>query len=238
VKIPETVICVPGLWRDRTELVTSIAENSAGYLYAGRLLMETATKTPFELQLERPDPRLAQAFRAAGGHCVTAADLARIESHRFVLYLIGQGGSRERAEALMAPAAGLVRAGGLAVKVESAGIAHSPNAWLDFVEKRYLFSAHKAFVVHVTGDLVYSCGMHNLGYADAIVDAKAAEDPVELLRTFTWYQFTENPTIRPGQTFSVASGAPVYRLVSEPCNLYEGDPLFTNPFGMWRLLPR
>jgi len=62
------------------------------------------------------------------------------------------------------------------------------------------------------------------------------EDPVELVRTFTWYQFTENPTMLLGQMFSVAKEAPVYRLVEEQCTTYESGSLFTNRFGMWRLV--
>lgn len=80
--------------------------------------------------------------------------------------------------------------------------------------------------------------MHNLGYRDAIAQANAAEDPVELLRTFTFYDFTENPAIRAGETFSVAPDALLYQLHEEACTLYEGDSLFTNPYGMWRLVPR
>jgi hypothetical protein len=234
----ETVLCVPGLWADRNALVSSIMGDSGGYLFVGRVLMQLETKEAFELQVEQPDPRLMNAFHAAGRHWVRAEDLARIDAHTFVLYLIAPGGSRAKAEAAMAAAGGLLRAGGLAVKVETAGIAHSRETWLEFVEKRYLFSAHRALVVYVTGEQVYSCGMHNLGYRDAIVDAGAAADPAELLKVFTYYLFTENPTIRPGETFSVAPGTPVYRVEDEPCALYDGDSLFTNPYGMWRLSPK
>ena len=235
---PETILCVPGLWKDRPELITSIARQSGGYLFAGRVLMHPGTKLAFELEIEGPDPRLAKAFQAAGRHWVTAEDLARIETHTFVLYLVSTGGSRERAEAAMAAAAALLRAGGLAVKIESTGLAHSRATWLDLVERRHLLSAHKAFVVYVTGRDVYSCGMHNLGYRDAIIQATAADDPVELLRSFTFYEFSENPTIRSGETFSLAPDAPAYRLLEEPCTLYDEASLFTNPFGMWRLEPR
>jgi hypothetical protein len=180
-----------------------------------------------------------KAFKAAGGHWVTPEDLSQLAAHTFVLYLVAPGGSRKRAEAAMATAGGLLRAGGLAVKVESAGVAHSRGTWLELVEDRHLFSAHHALVVVVTGrDPVYSCGMHNLGLRDSIVAAGDADDPPALLRAFNFYQFTENPTLREGETFRVARGAPAYRLFKEPCTLYEGDPLFTNPYGMWRLRPK
>jgi hypothetical protein len=136
----------------------------------------------------------------------------------------------------MGAAAAVLDAGGLAVKVESTGLAHSKSDWLQFVQNRHLLSAYRAFVVFVNGEQdVYSCGMHNLGYRDGIIDRAAAADPVELLRAFTFYQFSENPTLLQGETFSVTEEAPVYRLREETCTLYEEGSLFTNPFGMWRL---
>lgn len=128
---PETVLCVPGLWSDRADLLKRIVQDSGGYLFAGCILMHMETKEFFELQVEGPDPRMADAFAAAGRHWATAEDLARIASHNFVLYLVGPGGSRERAESFMRAASGLLKAGGLAVKVESSGLAHDRGKWLE-----------------------------------------------------------------------------------------------------------
>jgi hypothetical protein len=198
--------------------------------------MHVETKEYFELQVEGPDPRMANAFAAVGRHWTTVEDLARIGSHTFVLYLMGPGGSRERSEGMMKAAAGLLKAGGLAVKVESSGIAHHRDTWLEMVEQMYLFSAHRAFVVVVTSrNDVYTCGMHNLGFPDAIVAAGDSQNPSELVYGFTRYLFIETPEIREGETFSEGPDAPRYRLSREECHLYEEGSLFTNPYGMWRL---
>jgi hypothetical protein len=160
-----------------------------------------------------------------------------IASHQSVAYLLGDGGSRERAESMMLAGAAVIGAGGLGVKVESAGIAHSTNDWLKLCEQAYLFSAHRAFVIYGTGDETYSCGMHNLGLRDAVVAQKDASDPVELLQAFTRYLFAEAPAIKDGQTFSVARGAPAYRLRSDPGVSYEAGSFYSNPYGAWRLVP-
>jgi len=89
--------------------------------------------------------------------------------------------------------------------------------------------------VYVTGEQVYSCGMHNLGYPDAIIDAGASENPVELLRVFSYYLFSERPAVATGETFRASEHAPRYRLSLEPCELYDSDDIFHNPYGMWRL---
>ncbi|GAB3254919.1 hypothetical protein [Chitinimonas naiadis] len=231
----QTVLCIPGPWQDRNTLITSLVEHSEGYLFVGMLLMNTADKSFFELEVHEPDPRMARAFAAAGPHWANTDDMARIADHRMVLYLVGEGGSREAADSIMNAASALIKAGGYGVKVESSGIAHSPSAWLTMSEQQYLFSAYRAYVLNVVSDAVYSCGMHNLGLPDAIVDADDADDPGKLVSTFCWYLVSEAPTIRSGQTFAADATSPRYRISAEPCELYEEDSLFTNPFGMWRL---
>jgi hypothetical protein len=235
---PQAVICIPGEWKNRQELVTSIAAKSDGYLFAGCVLQAVDAQHSFELQLEGPDPRMLKAFRAVGPHWSDTDDMARIGGHSAVAYVIGYGGSRKNAEALMAAAAGVIKSGGLGAKIESAGLAHSPDVWLDLAKTTHLYSAYRAFVVCVRGeDFVYSCGMHNLGLRDAIVDASAADDPLDLVQSFTYYLFTESPIVQAGQTFSVQRGAPLYRIVADEGVSYEAGSLYKNPFGAWRLKP-
>lgn len=137
----------------------------------------------------------------------------------------------------MQAAAALIEAGGFAVKIENAGIAHSAETWLDLARYSHLNSAHQAFVIYVTGAETYSCGMHTLGLPDAIIDSDDSVDAVELLRIFTYYVFAEAPEIRPGQTFSAGPDEPAYRLSHESLDLYDVDDLFHNPNGYWRLTP-
>src|SRR5262245_47751567 len=95
---PEAVICIPGEWKSRQELVERVVRQSGGYLFLGMLLMEMETRHTFELLFENADPRMAQAFNAAGPHWRDSEDMARIAGHSSVVYLIGHGGSRTNAE--------------------------------------------------------------------------------------------------------------------------------------------
>lgn len=242
IEDPEMVLCIPGPWEDTGELIRQLVATDSGYLFAGRILMHMETRFSCELVFEDHDERMPRAFWAAGPHWRDTPEMAAIATHRSVVYLVGSGGSPQNAEALMRAGAALVRAGGLGVKVESTGLAHTPAAWLDHCEHLYLFFAHRALVIYLTGDEVCSCGMHNLGLKDAVTqtDAGANDDPAaatELLRAFTHYLFTEQPTIRHGQTFSVAADAPVYRIEEESTQTYEEGSLFHNPYGLWRLVP-
>lgn len=234
---PLTVLCIPGPWRTRTDLIEAIVHSHSGYLFAGQILMNMDTKQSCELDFQPADPRMDAAFRASGPHWVGTPEMQRIAGHASVVYLVADGGQAITAEALMQAAAALLDAGGLGVKVESSGIAHSPAAWREMCAELHLFSAHRAYVLYVTGEQVYSCGMHNLGLRDAIVENDGnTAGAVELLRQFTRYLFTESPTIRAGQTFGVEQDAPVYRLLDDPGPGYEEGSLYANPLGFWRLV--
>ncbi len=163
--------------------------------------------------------------------------MAAIAEHRSVVYLVGCGGTREAAEAMIRAAAALLDAGGLGVKVESSGLAHSPEKWRSLVANLHLFSAHEALVVYVTGDEIYSCGMHLLGLPDAITGERDHVAGVELLRVFTRYVFREAPQLRDEQTFAAEVAAPSYRLRRDRGIAYPADSLFANEFGYWRLVP-
>ncbi len=187
-------------------------------------------------QHERRDERMQSAFMSAGPHWINTTEMARIGDHQSVVYLIGPNGATKHLEAMILAARALLKAGGLGVKVETTGIAHSPYAWHKICDELYAFRAHRAFVLVVSGREVYSCGMHNLGMKDAIVDDADSDDAAELIRSFTWFMFTEKPTIRAGQTFAVAADAPCYRLIADPGVSYEEGSLFANPYGTWRLV--
>ncbi|CTP82364.1 hypothetical protein A6R71_10695 [Xanthomonas translucens pv. arrhenatheri] len=237
IDTPKIVLCIPGPWQDRSDLLARIVRDSGGYLFAGQVLLHLQSGDAFELHYEPRDPRMADAFAAAGPHWLDSDDMARIHAHASVVYLIGDGGSRARAEAMMLAAAALLDAGGLGVKVESSRVAHGPGAWRQLCADLALFSAHRAYVLNLTGEQVHSCGMHQFGMKDAIVAAQAADDPVALLHTFTWYLFTEAPPMREGHTFAVAEDAPRYRLDAEPSAQFQPGDLFANPYGLWRLTP-
>jgi Domain of unknown function (DUF4261) len=233
--VPEAVICVPGPWNDHSELIRALMQGASDFIFAGRVLMNMKTQEVCELVFESPDKRMLSAFLAAAPHWAQTPEMAKIENHRSVAYLVGHGGSHKNFAALMLAANALVKAGGYGVKIESTGLAHSPAAWTKICDELHLFSAHRACVLYLTGDDAYSCGMHNLGLKDVIVDNFNPSEAVELLRTFTWYMYTEQPTIRMSQTFSISPTAPVYRILEDRGVTYDEGSLFSNPYGFWRL---
>jgi len=236
---PELVLCIPGPWTSREELLKSMSASDAGFVYAGHLLLEMETGFTCELVFEGADPAVTTAFKAVGPHWADSDAMAAVAGHASVVYLMGKGGARDNAESMMRAGAALIDAGGLGVKVDSTGIAHGPAYWTDLCDQLPVQTAHRALVVYITGRDVYSCGMHNFGLPEAIVtpldgDLQAAAD---LLRTFTHYLFAQAPLFEDGHTFSVSEGAPVYRVRAVPGLDYGENSLFNNPYGAWELEP-
>lgn len=231
----EIVLCIPGPWADRSELVQSIVKDSGGYIFAGMVLMNLETKESFELDFCDRDERMLSAFEAAGRHWKGSPEMGLISTHKSVCYLISKGGSIESAHSIMNAANALIDAGGYGVKVESSGLAHPPKDWKEQCKYNYLFKSHSSYVVYVTSEATYSCGMHNFGLPDAIILSSESEDPSELLKVFTHYLLSESPEIKEGQTFSIGVNLPVYRITGTTPIDYGDGSLFNNPYGMWRL---
>jgi hypothetical protein len=136
----------------------------------------------------------------------------------------------------------LLDAGGMAVKIESSGTAHSPEAWREFASIPDVpWTLYRAYVVLVgdrdNGD-VYSCGMHHFQLPDVTIPITIApEAAAEVINRFNLYQLALKPNLQPGHTFSVAPDQPKYRLSQRRCSRFAADDPFHNPAGYWHLTP-
>ncbi len=241
-----TVVGVPGLWKDHADIVRSIPSPIANpqYLFAGQVIFELATKEGMIMEIRDHDPKLAAAFRAAGAYSHLAeSDFEAITKHTYCLYLVDEhGGSLDAARKMMRFASALLRAGGLAVKVESAGKSHTAKEWTEYAkESANPQSLFEAFVVLVGGQRTgyYSCGMHNLGLPDAQVPGTVPNNEAgAILRGFLLYMLAEKPEIRSGNTFSLTADGLIYVLTHGACEQFAEDNVFHNPFGVWELTPK
>jgi hypothetical protein len=141
----------------------------------------------------------------------------------------------------------LLRAGGVAMKCESSGIAHRSAWWEKLAERAFgpdvaqrwsgLFDAFVQYPIQSDPDL-YTCGLHLLGKPDLIVatELMPVKEAVILFRVFAMYLLAECPegAFGSGHTFSLNSDAPKYHVLWEACTGYDEDDFFFNPFGRWR----
>jgi hypothetical protein len=234
-----TILCIPGQWADRSEIVTSLAgANTQEYIFAGNILLHIPSGEGFEVEIAAHDPQMQQSFTLAAQGRLTDEELQAIGRHSFVVYLIGKGGSLQHAANMMRAGIAFLKAGGQAVKVETTGKAFNKAQWKMLSDAHEEQALYEAFVVLLRSEaeLIYSCGMHNIGLRDVICDVDATvSEAAELADIFNIYQVIEKPELSSGQTFSTEAGGPVYRIIAEDCTIYPEDDLFYNPFGMYRL---
>jgi hypothetical protein len=234
------VLGIPGPWESAQDLARAIATLGPDFVFRDGELVDLAGDRRFQLELVEYDAELRRAYELANRRSLNTADLDLIDGHRHTAYLIGPGGSLAAAREMMQAATVVLAAGGFAVKVETAGVAHSARDWLTQTDRRdtHVGALYIAYVALVGNNAqLYSCGMHNLGFSDAIVAGLAADQAGELLRGFLMSVIHEQPPLVSGQTVVNDGIGAQYRLVHEPCRTFTTDDLFYNPFGLWRLLP-
>ena len=218
----------------------SVAASGDGMILAGDRLFDPSSALAVRVEVVEHDPDLRDAF-AHAGRLFGSRDLDAIAAHRHVVYLAGEGGSVEAGREMMAFADALIHAGGLAVKVETSGVAHRADDWLHQSARRdtHAGALFIAYVALVAGrESVYSCGMHNLGLPDAVLSAGLpTQQAGQLLKDFLMYLLHEQPALADHHTFSVTGDAARFALAHEPCRTFAPDDLYYNPFGMWRLTP-
>lgn len=237
----KTVLCIPCDCDNEQELVPAIFEACQGeYFYpGGRALVHMETQQCFNLELCDRDERMEESFSVAGiSTGISDSTLRAVEKHRSVIYLSGEGGNYTAAEAIARAAGALLKAGGFGVKVETSGKAFDAQDWIDYLLTFETPDLYRMFVVDSLAQedgTIFSCGMHNLGLRDTIVSGEEFHEAVNLIKTFSFFQIVDDPTIRANETFRVAVDAPRYVIVDEPNSPYKDHDLFRNPFGVWRL---
>lgn len=237
---PQTILCIPGDWNNRSEIVTAIAESNLNeFIFAGAILYNMQTKKGFTLEICERDERMKESFKWAGMVNRVSEDfLNAVDQHKFVIYLSGETGDTESATAIATAGNAILKAGGTGIKIESTGKAFTKAHWSELVNTFEEASLYQMYVLDSINNgkgATYSCGMHNLGLRDCIVYNEEFQDAVQLISIFGYYQLMEKPVIRNGQTFSANADAPVFIIRDEGNQPYKGDELFENPFGMWRL---
>jgi hypothetical protein len=236
---PSIVLGIPGRWKDRSEIVTSIAGRSGGYLCAGKILMHIASGTHFELDVYDHDPSLAEKVRSGGMGQIPEDDLTALREHTFTLYILSDETGRDVVARMMDAAVGLLDAGGLVVKVEKAGFSVSAAQWREHASVKAAYSLYRSMVALVGGEREhFTCGMGAFTLPDCTVMESNLESAFEVATEFCCYLMDEAPKLAEGHTFGITEGAIRYRLSFEEYNFYPPDDMFHNPNGLWRLEPK
>ena len=224
---PRIVLCVPGPWEGRDDLAQRLLQGP--FVLEEKKLRRADGSEAFEAEFRGPDPRMRPAFQASACRLrpsLTPADFHAIQAHRGVLYVLsdpfGRATAAAAASRMIEVGRALIEAGGIAVKCESSGIAHSAERWRR--PDLPLFEAFVRLPIVDETDELYSVGMHLLGLPDGIVNLKDFE-PGDL-RGATGVL----------EEFLRSQAAPKGFIASpEPCTGYEPVEFFWNRWGRLRL---
>lgn len=231
------ILCIPGTWSGRAALLSSLV--GAGLVAAGPLLVELGTDVQAAFEWEPRDERMSEAFRVAGARALPEDELAAIEQHRSVLYLIVEGVGQSSLETAVRLGGKLLEAGGLGIKTETAGVAAPAALWRHLAnDPEDRSGLQRAFTVIAIGrEDAYTCGLHNFGRADAQVKGLEAEHARHLLDHFLTDQVVQGLDLQDGDVFRGGSELGRWKIELSECTRFEPSDPFYNPFGVWTLKP-
>lgn len=231
------VICIPIL-SNRKKIADALLDKyGTNYLFMGTTFQETNTNKSCQIIVENKVDKLylAEKFRLAGQNKISDTTLEKISHYQQIIYLISDDTSYGACLKMARFTKVLLDIGGIAVKIETAGIAYEADKWSRY-NCQDVFDIYSLFVGLVEGeDSYYSCGMHNFGKADVAVEI--SEDiglAIYVMNVFNYYRLTESPILQDGHTFQPDIECPKYKMKLIEDDEYDTELLF-NPFGKWYL---
>lgn len=242
-----TMLCIPVPWENRKELRRALL--SENILMLGYLIRDLDSGEIFEIAEIAPyDDYLFKAFKYAFYFNPFATEKDRqttmdlLKKHKQTLYIRTNENSISKIHALSRLGAKILKAGGLAIKIESVGKAFSKEFWIEDVKHwKDFIDLYLHFVVWIQEKenpiTYYSCGMHQFGLRDAILrlTGEPVEEGLDVANAFLCYLLSENPKITVGETFSLEEHSPRYRIGESLEEKYEPGTEFHNPYGYWTL---
>lgn len=236
------ILCIPGLWKNRNEVIEKVARKSGGYILAGNRMSKLSEPNNFyEVEVYEYDEHLTEAFEIAGNGTFSGEQLDCIKNHSLTIYLVGEGGTINKVIKMVEAAYALLNAGGLGVKVESSGIANTIKKWTHVYNTNDIVDLFKAFVtVAEEEDFYYTCGMHCFGLPDVITfkNQVSTQYAQELMQIFCLYSLIEKPKLEDGSTFSIDEKNPSFILRHTQCRHFPKEHLFHNKYGIWALVKK
>jgi hypothetical protein len=231
---PEVTLRIPGVW--------SRPEEFYEHLPMGCRCTESALVlrdgSEFELNVLTADEEFAAIFAGSCPKLPTERERETIENYRVNLCLTGRGGSIESARGLMEAAAIVIETGGAGVFVDNSGLAHGATDWLTLCSDAEKGGVYWAFVGTVRGnDVMYSVGMHVLGFRDAVIPATGDDEyDQRTLHSFLGYTAFSGAKIGDGDMVGDPV-LPTFRAHMQADDCFPSDAPMFNSYGRWRLVP-
>jgi uncharacterized protein YegJ (DUF2314 family) len=234
----QIIVGIPGLWESEQDLVKSLLEDQESeFLLVGSMCFDPRAQEHCWLDIREFNPRVRNAFEVAGGGKISKRTLNLLDQHKHCAYLIFDDPSPEKAKTAIRFTNAFLRAGGIAVNVESAGIAHDRHTWIERATKLDEDDLYFLFIQLVgSGNQYYSCGMQNFGLPDSEVSSVDNEEAAHILNEFNSYRLTENPNLVDGDVVMLPPTLR-FRLSWREYEGYDPETPLYNTWGKWLLEP-
>jgi len=248
--LPKLILCLPGGDDFQAQCESVLQKAGVEHEFRG---LDTRIVSAFEAAMCRVRPSL------------DARDLEALGRHSTVLYIISRNFTPQQSATVsrdfLRLGRQLLEAGGIAVKCESSGVAHSAAFWKELTGRAEtgasglvptpdywsaIYAAYVKLPIQSANDF-YSCGMHLLGQPDMIVSCTLmnealadGESPtyraIDLFDGFSALLLSEygEKGFISGHRFRLKGESRLYQVTWEPCEGYDEDEFFFNPYGRWR----
>jgi len=127
-----SVLCIPGPWTGDMEVKLALIKATNGeYIAAGGAMIHAKGNFHCTFEVCERDDRMKKSFTVAG--YVTGVSenfLNQVENHKSVVYITAPTGNLQAAQQMALAGAALLKAGGIGIKVETAGKAFEKATWL------------------------------------------------------------------------------------------------------------
>ena len=238
------VICIPIDLENRQAIATALAEEyGSEWVLLGRVFKSTignencaidilSKNSIYERQID-----LSTDFELSGQNKFSGATLEQIERCDRLVFLRSDNTGYNACLVMARLTQVFLSIGGVAVKVESAGIAHTKDKWLANYDSRDVFEIYSLYVVLVEGDsYYYSAGMHNFGKADVAISSDTNIGlAIYVMNVFNYYRLTESPILQDGHTFRPDIECPSYQIKLLGEREHPAEDERYNPYGRWLL---
>jgi hypothetical protein len=230
----EVTLRIPGIWRQPEEFYDGLPSGC----HCNERGLVLADGSEFELNVVGADEEFPQIFANSCPKLPTEDERDRIDRYLVNICLTGRCGSIAAAKRIMEAGAAVLTAGGAGVFVDNSGIAHGATDWHTLHNSADNGGVYWAFVTLVRGEgVLYSIGMHILGFRDAIVPATADEErDYRTIHSFLGFTAFSGAKIKDGDLVSDPS-LPTLRAYAQPDDRVPREAPMHNPFGRWRLEP-
>jgi hypothetical protein len=211
----EIIVCIPGTWKNRTKFIESVIVSTSGdFMFTAMILAHPKGNDHVELEFYDADEQMAEAFKFGGQGKLSDAILNQIAEHKSVVYLHFPFDIVSQKERIAKFTEVLSHCGGIAIKLETSGVAHDWERWFELPRSDNLFDTYCASVVLVGDEqFYYSCGMHNFGLPDTQISRNFdAAEGADMINRFNFWQIVEKPVLETGHTFSLTEDSPHLRL--------------------------